>query len=95
VICSRGIGDLSDMVEQAQVGVVLTEGEPDPAYKALELVWKVHREPGLRQQTQQLAKAKLSWPAQLDTYRLGYSRQEFASAAGKNLSMFSPDSQGS
>jgi glycosyltransferase involved in cell wall biosynthesis len=79
VICSRGIGDLSDMIEDEQVGLVLDDGQPGHAFKALELVKRVHRQPSIRKRAQQLAKERLSWSSYVDTYRLCYGNSFSAS----------------
>jgi glycosyltransferase involved in cell wall biosynthesis len=76
VICSSGIGDLSDLIKKEQVGVVLTDGDTDFASKALELVRKALREPNFKMQAQQLAHKMLSWSSQIDTYRFGYGLEK-------------------
>lgn len=80
VICSPGIGDLSDMVQNEQVGVVLADGQADPADRALDLIWKVHRQPSLRQQAHQTAVKRLTWTAHLGTYRVAYTHTTSASS---------------
>ncbi|MHB0956085.1 MAG: glycosyltransferase [Pirellulaceae bacterium] len=72
VICSRGIGDLSEMVEQEKVGVVLQGHERHDARLALGIINQVRAEPGIRQRMRELVVGKLSWSAHVDTYRLAY-----------------------
>ena len=72
VICSRGIGDYSDMVQEEHVGIVVSDGQPDIANRAVELVTQAHRDERIRQQAQALVHKALTWSAYIDCYRANY-----------------------
>ncbi|MHB8865400.1 MAG: glycosyltransferase [Pirellulaceae bacterium] len=72
VICSRGIGDLSGMIGEANVGVVLQGMDWQDARFALDLVQRTIADPDSRARMRALVQAKLCWDAYLERYRLAY-----------------------
>jgi len=76
VICSSEIGDLSDLIEQSHAGIVLIEGHSDHATKAVELIKRVNIDHSYRHNARQLVLEKLSWSSNINTYRMGYTRDK-------------------
>ena len=74
VICSEGLGDLSDQIRTSQVGVVLRDDECAKAATAVEWLKRVCNDRQLRDRAQKLVADYLVWSIHITTYRTVYCR---------------------
>lgn len=75
VVCSDGIGDLSETVEQMNAGILVRDGDPQTPEKLARFLERVVEDKQFRSRALALAREGLSWEAHLKTYCETYSKE--------------------